>query len=132
MQVGQVLMTVAILQYGVIPPIADFNRSHAANPDWPPHARFHVVAQVMTTSLVAVLALGILWWPEFDLAARAGISALASATVLGGFFAGTLASRCVGGEISASHPARLLGLDGNIVNFAVSALLTLVGWLLIY
>lgn len=127
MELGQVVMTVAIAQYGLIPPIADLNRSHALNPDWPPHARFHVTAQVATTSLIALGAAAILWLPGLDLGVRGNLAALASAAVLGGFFAGVLASRWVGGAIAAPGAARLGGLDAIVLNFGVSALLTLAG-----
>ena len=130
MQIGEIVMSVAIVQYGAIPLLADLNRSHALNPDWPPHARFHVTAQVCTTSLVALFAVALLWWPTLGLALRASLSALASGAVIGGFFCAVVASRAVGGAVAAPGAARFGGFDGNAINFAVSGTLTLAGWLL--
>lgn len=128
MALGQILMTVAISQYGLIPPLADLNRSHALNPDWPPHARFHITAQVLTSSLAATLALGLLWWPGLDARLGPSLAALVSATVIGGFFAAALASRFVRGAVAAPGAARLGGLDGNVINFGVSGVLLAAGW----
>ena len=49
------------------PTIADFNKTHATHPDWPGHARFHVVWQVLGFYPIAIMNLVILWLyiPDF-------------------------------------------------------------------
>jgi hypothetical protein len=39
----------------------DLNRTHATNPRWVGHARFHVVWQTLTMALLAAVELGLLW-----------------------------------------------------------------------
>jgi hypothetical protein len=39
----------------------DFNRTHATNPSWPGHARFHVVWQSTTVVLLSVVELLLIW-----------------------------------------------------------------------
>ena len=54
------LSFVAVLQ--CIGPIrADFNQTHATNPLWTPHARFHVVWQVLSQSGISLMALALIW-----------------------------------------------------------------------
>lgn len=78
----------------------DLGRSHARNPEWARHARFHVVWQVMSTVLLAsvelalILAPGAFAEPRFYLAA-----ALAGLPMLG-FFAAALLLRTYGGAFS--------------------------------
>lgn len=42
---------------------ADLNRTHIANPAWPPHARFHAVAGWGTNAGAQLLALWLIWRP---------------------------------------------------------------------
>ena len=74
--------------------VIDFNRTHATNPEWPGHARFHLVWQVTTIAgltlleVVLVLASGPFQEQRFYLAAvLAGIPMLS-------FFAAFIA-RCI-------------------------------------
>jgi small-conductance mechanosensitive channel len=59
----RILMTVTAIALAIGPAVADFNKTHATNPLWPPHARFHVVWQVITNSSLCLMMLYILWTP---------------------------------------------------------------------
>ncbi|MFT4608376.1 MAG: small-conductance mechanosensitive channel [Patiriisocius sp.] len=61
--VPRILMTITAIALAIGPAIADFNKTHATNPLWPPHARFHVVWQVITNSTLCLMLLFILWTP---------------------------------------------------------------------
>jgi hypothetical protein len=61
--VPRILMTVTAVALAIGPAVADFNKTHATNPLWPPHARFHVVWQVITNSSLCLMMLYILWTP---------------------------------------------------------------------
>lgn len=68
--ISTLLVSVVAVMIMIGPAVADFNATHATNPLWTPHARFHVVWQVFTNSTVAALSLYLLWGAgEFWLAA---------------------------------------------------------------
>jgi hypothetical protein len=54
---------------GIATVAIDFNRTHATNPEWARHARFHVVWQTVTTALASAVELGLLWsgWVSAEL-----------------------------------------------------------------
>ena len=54
---GQGLVSLVAVMIMIGPMVADFNPTHATNPLWTPHARFHVVWQVFTNSTLAALTL---------------------------------------------------------------------------
>lgn len=64
--IARILITLVAVATAIGPMIADFNKTHATNPLWTPHARFHVVWQVLTQAGVAAFILYILWVAQFD------------------------------------------------------------------
>ncbi|WP_328814104.1 hypothetical protein [Rhodococcus sp. NBC_00297] len=105
---AQVLFTVSILSFAVVAAAADLNKTHATNPVWVGHARFHVVWQVATHIGVGVLALVVLWVPVATLPARFAIAGAITGIILGGFFLSVLAMPMYGGEIADSNGYRPL------------------------
>ena len=59
--VARVLLTLNTLGYSLVPVLADFNSTHATNPLWTPHARFHVVWQVLSYCGIGSIALFLIW-----------------------------------------------------------------------
>jgi hypothetical protein len=62
---ANILITLVALATGLAPMKADFNATHATNPLWPPHARFHVVWQVLCQSGVSLFILYLVWVADF-------------------------------------------------------------------
>jgi hypothetical protein len=59
--IARILLTITVLGYGLVTIKADFNNTHATNPAWTPHARFHVVWQVLSYSGIGLIALYLIW-----------------------------------------------------------------------
>ncbi len=59
--VAKILLTFIATVQGLAPMRADFNSTHATNPTWTSHARFHVVWQVLLQAGVSVTVLVLLW-----------------------------------------------------------------------
>jgi hypothetical protein len=97
--------------------VIDLGRTHATNPEWPRHARYHVVWQVISSvllsivELVLILSAGPLREGRFYLAAI-----LASVPMLG-FFGALIGSRIYGGALSDPNgirPARIVVLGSEL------------------
>ncbi|MEQ8861702.1 MAG: hypothetical protein RIC56_23925 [Pseudomonadales bacterium] len=87
----RIIFSVIALASAIGPMIADFNRTHATNPLWTPHARFHVVWQVLTQAGVATVTLYLIWGPGSHDASLVLVAAILN-YVWGGTFFATLAS----------------------------------------
>lgn len=128
----RLLLTLATAGYGVVTVLADINKTHATNPDWTPHARFHVVWQVASYGGFALLALALIWAPGPYAVARLALAALFAAIVYGAFFVALATMRLYGGGTydKSGYPPFTLRLgrprlmDANVLAFtAFSAIL---------
>jgi hypothetical protein len=115
---ARVLLTLATLGYSLAPAIADFNATHATNPAWTPHARFHVVWQVLSYIGVALVGLGLIWIAGPSAPARLYLAALLAAAVYAGFFATAFAMPKFGGRLIDTNgypPFTVVNLAGRAV-----------------
>lgn len=94
----RILLSVATLGYGLVTIKADFNSTHATNPLWTPHARFHVVWQILSYIGVAVIAIGLIWIRGPLETERLYLAGALGAAMYVGFF-GALFSRPVYGGL---------------------------------
>lgn len=131
---AQVLLTITTLGYSAIPTYMDFNASHATNPSWTGHARFHVVSQVMSFNIVAMLSLFLIWTatgPGVGL----WVAAILSLAAYGGFWAAVVSRPMYEGvlkdavngvpEIDFNLFGWKFSVDSNVAMFAPLFLLTL-------
>lgn len=97
--VARILLTLAALGYGLVTIKADFNKTHATNPAWTPHARFHVVWQILSYSGVAIIALFLIWADGPMPVERLYLAAALGAAIYGAFFISVLARPIYGGSL---------------------------------
>ena len=128
---GRVLMTLATLIYGVIPPIVDLGATHVLHPDWTPHARMHMVWLVATMSSMSLLALYFLW-RHADRSLGVLMGGLLGMCALGGFFVSAATAPLYGGSLSdkGGVPDVAGFIDANLLGFGIAAAMLLVGWFL--
>jgi len=135
---ARVLLTLVTIGYGFVTVLADFNKTHATNPQWTPHARFHVVWQICSYVGFGLLALALLWWPGPYATARLYLVALMGAIVYVAFFVAVFAMPLYGGAaydnngylpFAAPVPIVAKRWDVNITAFCVLSAILLLGTL---
>lgn len=114
--ISRLLFTLVAVATSVGPMFADFNKTHATNPLWTPHARFHVVWQVLSQTGISLVILYLLWSDAPDRRVHLWIAAILN-YVWGASFYATLASmRLYGGalkDVNGIKPFRF-NIFGNI------------------
>jgi hypothetical protein len=85
--VARILLTLTTLGYGLGTIKADFNKTHATNPAWTGHARFHVVWQILSYSGVGLIALYLIWVDGPLAVERLYLAAALGIAIYGAFFA---------------------------------------------
>jgi len=95
---ARILLTLATIGYGIITVKADFNRTHATNPLWTPHARFHVVWQITSYVGFGLIAFALIWVPGPYRVERLYLAAAFAAVVYGAFFIALATMSVYGGR----------------------------------
>lgn len=114
---ARVVVTAIAAGNGFAPLGVDLRRTHATNPLWLGHARFHVVQQVASLALAAVVEIGLTWWPGPGEAARFYLAAGLIGTSLMGFLVAVVTRRLYGGTLhdpNGMKPVRVRGRRGVI------------------
>lgn len=83
---GRILVSVAALSVPLVQWPVDFNSSHAFNPEWPPHARFHEVVLLLFGTGMAVVALWLIWGRTKDPDTHMKVATLVPILAWGTFF----------------------------------------------
>lgn len=133
---ARILFTLVTAGWAFATVIADFNKTHATNPKWTGHARFHVVWQISSYVGFGLLALALIWWPGPLAFERLALVALMSAIVYAGFFAAVFAMPLYGGAayddngyqpFAAPVPLIAKSWDVNITAFCIQSVLLAAG-----
>ena len=136
---ARILLTLATIGYGVITVKADFNRTHATNPLWTPHARFHVVWQITSYVGFGLIAFALIWAPGPYRVERLYLAAGFAAVVYGAFFIALATMSTYGGRTYDENGYRPFTLnigrprlmDLNVTVFLMQSVVLLVGAALI-
>ena len=134
--IARILFTLMTAGWAVATVIADFNKTHATNPKWTGHARFHVVWQISSYVGFGLLALALIWWPGALALERLYLVALMGAIVYAAFFAALIAMPVYGGAahddngyqpFNAPIPLIAKKWDANITAFSVQLVILAAG-----
>jgi hypothetical protein len=96
---ARILLTLTALGYSAVTIIADLNKTHATNPLWTPHARFHLVWQVLSYSGIGLIALYLIWASGPLPIERLYLAAALSVAVYAGFFGAVFGRPLYGGGL---------------------------------
>jgi hypothetical protein len=136
MLVARILFTLMTAGWAFATVLADFNKTHATNPKWTPHARFHVVWQISSYVGFGLMALALIWWPGPLVVERLYLVAVMGAIVYAAFFAALIAMPVYGGKVYDSNgyrpfkaPVPLIAKkwDANITVFCVQVVILVAG-----
>jgi hypothetical protein len=128
---ARILLTLVTIGYSALTVKADFNKTHATNPLWTGHARFHVVWQITSYVGFALIALLLVWSPGAYAQKRLYLAGAFAAVVYGAFFITLLSMPLYGGRAYDDNgyaPFAVAGMkwDANVTAFSLLTLFLVV------
>jgi len=137
--IARSLLTISTLGYSLTLVFADFNKTHATNPLWTGHARFHVVWQVLSNCGIALIALVLIW--SAGTIMKLWLGAALAIVVYAAFFAAALTMKLFGGallDVNGIPPLTTLNIggkplqvDANVTVFGAMAVIAIIAMLTI-
>lgn len=127
---AKILLSAIALLQAILMAAIELNRTHATNPMWPGHARFHLVWQNCTAILSAIAIATLIWTTD-----RFYLAATLTGLPLVAFLFANLARPLYGGTMSDPNgvPPLRIGsrqFDGNTLAVILGLLATLAAILL--
>ena len=129
---GKILISLATVIYGFIPLFVDLGKTHATNPLWTSHARFHVVWQVIIMFFLAITGLYFLWFSDTTESYSINLPFLFGLIVLGGFLLNVLVRHLYKGTLSDPNgvPPIFGKVDANLFGFTLGLVLLVLGYII--
>ena len=129
---GKILISLATVIYGFIPLFVDLGKTHATNPLWTSHARFHVVWQVIIMFFLAITGLYFLWFSDATESYSINLPFLFGLIVLGGFLLNVLVRHLYKGTLSDPNgvPPIFGKVDANLFGFTLGLVLLVLGYII--
>jgi hypothetical protein len=128
---GRALMIFAAVTYGVLPAIIDtFDPHHLRNPEWPPHARLHLmwlISAGLYSSLFGIYLFATATPRTFD---RVRVGAMMGALHIAGFFTAAAFKNAAGAAFDADGRVLFGFIPPAALHFTTSALLLFAGYTL--
>jgi hypothetical protein len=129
---ARILLTLAALGFSAITIMADLNKTHASNPLWTPHARFHVVWQVLSYSGIGLIALYLIWAGGPMQTERLYLAAALAVAIYAGFFGAVFGRPVYGGGLFDANGYKVFGPigawnDGYVTIFTLTSAILLAG-----
>jgi hypothetical protein len=130
---GKILLTLATLMYSLVPPIVDLGKTHATNPLWVSHARFHVVWQVMLMSGIGLLSIYLLWFSDIGQNVSINLAFILGLIVLGSFLINVGVKKLYAGTLSDPNgvPPIFKSVDANLFFFTLAFGILLAGYIIV-
>ena len=129
------MVTAVAAGQGIVSLVIDLGRTHATNPLWPGHARFHVVWQTFALTLASVVEVAMIWWIAPGSRVLFYLATLFTALPIAGFLIATFGRALYGGTLhdpNGIHPARIRWggrihqVDINLVLVGVGAIVLVI------
>jgi hypothetical protein len=115
----RLLIAAGVIVYAVVIPFLEINASHVFNSEWPAHARFHEVWQLITNSTIGILAM---WLAFRKNAVR--IASILNIIVMGSaLMAHAIEGAYSGSIVSGNIEKTILGME--LAAFSACVVLTL-------
>jgi hypothetical protein len=129
---GKILISVATAIYGFVPLVVDLGKTHATNPLWTSHARFHVVWQVFIMFFLAITGLYFLWSGGAAQLYSVNLAFLFGLIVLGGFLLNVLVRPLYKGTLSDPNgvPPVFGKVDANLFGFTLALVILILGYII--
>jgi hypothetical protein len=130
---ARVMVTALAAGQGLAPLFIDLNRTHATNPRWPGHARFHVVWQTFTTTFGSAATVALIWWAGPGASRRFYFAAILTAIPLAGFLVALCTRRLYGGALHDSNGILPIHIraKGKVFEVDLNAVIVAIAWVLL-
>jgi hypothetical protein len=130
---ARLMVTAVAAGQGITPLFIDLNKTHATNPLWTGHARFHVVEQTFGLTAFAVIEVALLWWSAPGSRLLFHLAALLTSIPIVAFVIATLGRKLYEGTLHDPNGIRPVAIRlGNTVHeIDVNIVLVLAGGLVL-